>query len=61
MTPHEVAGRLTWTRREVGFADLDHFNQAMATLETRAHLEALVQQTRGRRVAEPSALLYIAR
>lgn len=41
-TAHEVAGRLPWTRHEHELVDLDVFNAALATLETRAHLELLV-------------------
>jgi glyoxylase-like metal-dependent hydrolase (beta-lactamase superfamily II) len=39
---HEVAGMLTWTRRETRFADLDAFNQMLAVSETAAHLDLLV-------------------
>lgn len=45
-TALEVARQLTWTRRETAFADLDVFNAALASLETRAHLELLVAQGR---------------
>lgn len=41
-TAHEVAGELPWTRHARRLTDLDVFNEAMATLETRAHLELLV-------------------
>jgi len=43
-TARDVAGLLPWTRHEHDFADLDVFNAALATLETRAHLELLVAQ-----------------
>ncbi len=33
---------LPWTRHERAFSELDVFNAALATLETRAHLELLV-------------------
>ena len=39
---YDVAARLTWTRHEHPLADLDTFNQTLAVLETRAHLELLV-------------------
>ena len=39
---YDVAADLTWTRRERSFAELDLFNQTLAVLETRAHLELLV-------------------
>lgn len=41
-TAYEVGGWLPWTRHEYRLADLDLFNGALATLETRAHLEVLV-------------------
>lgn len=46
MTAYEAAGRLTWTRRERAFADLDLFNQMLAVTETAAHLDLLVAQGR---------------
>ena len=42
----EVAGQLTWTRREHRLADLDPFNTMLAVFETGAHLELLVAQGR---------------
>jgi glyoxylase-like metal-dependent hydrolase (beta-lactamase superfamily II) len=50
---HDVAARLTWTRHEHPLADLDTFNQTLAVLETRAHLELLV--ARGDAVAVDTA------
>ena len=41
-TAHDVAAQLPWTRHERRLVDLDVFNAALATLETRAHLELLV-------------------
>lgn len=38
----DVAGELPWTRHDHAFTALDTFNGALATLETRAHLELLV-------------------
>jgi glyoxylase-like metal-dependent hydrolase (beta-lactamase superfamily II) len=40
-TGYEVAKAIPWTRRERKFADLDLFNQLLATNETVAHLEVL--------------------
>jgi glyoxylase-like metal-dependent hydrolase (beta-lactamase superfamily II) len=37
-----VARQLTWTRRNIPFADLDDFNQMLAVNETAAHLDLLV-------------------
>lgn len=42
MSAYDVAGELPWTRRERTLASLDPFNTALASLETRAHLEVLV-------------------
>jgi glyoxylase-like metal-dependent hydrolase (beta-lactamase superfamily II) len=44
LTAHEVAGRLTWTRRERPFADMDLFNRMLATTETITHLELLADR-----------------
>jgi glyoxylase-like metal-dependent hydrolase (beta-lactamase superfamily II) len=43
-TAYEVAGALPWTRRETRLADLDPFNAMLATLETGAHLQVLVER-----------------
>jgi glyoxylase-like metal-dependent hydrolase (beta-lactamase superfamily II) len=43
-TGYEVAGALTWTRRNHRFADLDPFNQMLAVIETAAHLLLLVDR-----------------
>jgi glyoxylase-like metal-dependent hydrolase (beta-lactamase superfamily II) len=40
---HAVARRLTWTRRRIGFTDLDDFNRMLAINETAAHLQVLVR------------------
>lgn len=37
-----VAGDLGWTRHEHAYDDLDVFNQGMAAMETKAHLDLLV-------------------
>jgi glyoxylase-like metal-dependent hydrolase (beta-lactamase superfamily II) len=50
-TGFEAACRLTWTRRETPFAELDDFNQMLAVSETMAHLDVLV--VRGQAVATP--------
>ena len=41
-TAYDVAQELGWTRHQRAFDELDVFNQGMATLETKAHLELLV-------------------
>ncbi len=43
-TAYTVAGALPWTRRETRLADLDPFNAMLATLETAAHLQVLVER-----------------
>ena len=48
---YDVARRLTWTRHERGFEELDVFNGALATMETLVHLDLLVR--RGRLVTSP--------
>ena len=40
----EVAGLLTWTRREHKLDDLDLFNRILAINETAAHLDVLVER-----------------
>jgi glyoxylase-like metal-dependent hydrolase (beta-lactamase superfamily II) len=41
-TAYDVAQRLTWTRREQALSELDLFNQMLATIESAAHLDLLV-------------------
>ena len=48
-TAAEVAGQVTWTRRERTLAELDTFNQFIAVCETGAHLDLLVAQGRATR------------
>jgi glyoxylase-like metal-dependent hydrolase (beta-lactamase superfamily II) len=43
-TAYGVAGALAWTRRGRKLAELDPFNQMLAVIETRAHLELLALQ-----------------
>jgi glyoxylase-like metal-dependent hydrolase (beta-lactamase superfamily II) len=45
-TAYQVAQRLTWTRRERAFTELDMFNQMLAITETAAHLDVLGAQGR---------------
>lgn len=52
-TPFEVAQVLRWTRRLVPFAELNLFNQMLATLETLAHLELLRSQGKVVRQDDP--------
>ena len=43
-TAFDVAGALTWTRRQRKLPDLDLFNQILAIHETMAHLRVLVER-----------------
>jgi glyoxylase-like metal-dependent hydrolase (beta-lactamase superfamily II) len=43
-TAFETARKIGWTRRNRAFADLDVFNQVLATGETAAHLDVLVHR-----------------
>jgi glyoxylase-like metal-dependent hydrolase (beta-lactamase superfamily II) len=45
-TAYDAARRLSWTRRERDFTELDVFNQMLATVETAAHLDVLVDLRR---------------
>jgi glyoxylase-like metal-dependent hydrolase (beta-lactamase superfamily II) len=58
-TSAEVAGQLPWTRHEHAFASLDVFNQGLAALETKAHLEVLVARGQATRdvAADPDAVV----
>ena len=48
VSAYDVAGQLTWTRRERSLDELDPFNQMLAIAETAAHLELLTAQGRVR-------------
>lgn len=55
-----IAGDLGWTRHERSYDELDLFNQGMAAMETKAHLELLV--VRGEATAQETAdgIVYTA-
>ncbi|MGF7237854.1 MAG: MBL fold metallo-hydrolase [Frankia sp.] len=57
-TAYAVAKILRWTRRERRFADLDLFNQVLATSETGAHLDLLAAQGRLRRRQDDDIVRY---
>jgi glyoxylase-like metal-dependent hydrolase (beta-lactamase superfamily II) len=48
VSAYHVAAELTWTRRELPFTAMDVFNQALAALETMAHLDVLVARGQAR-------------
>jgi glyoxylase-like metal-dependent hydrolase (beta-lactamase superfamily II) len=60
LTAHDAAGRLPWTRHDRDFADLDLFNQGMAAMETKAHLELLVARGRATRETTRDGILFTA-
>jgi len=53
-----VAEVLPWSGRERPFAQLDTFNKALATLETRARLELLVAQGRALSQTDSGRVAY---
>ncbi|HEU4811704.1 MAG TPA: MBL fold metallo-hydrolase [Nocardioides sp.] len=58
LTAYGVAGELPWTRHEHKLADLDVFNSALATLETRAHLELLLARGEATTTEADGELVY---
>ncbi len=57
-TAYAVAGALTWTRRDHTLSELDPFNEMLATLETMAHLEVLVERGLATRTEEAGVARY---
>jgi glyoxylase-like metal-dependent hydrolase (beta-lactamase superfamily II) len=57
-TAYAVAVELPWTRRGRRFAELDLFNQMLATLETEVHLDLLATQGRLTRTATEDLISY---
>ncbi|WP_109507844.1 MBL fold metallo-hydrolase [Nocardioides speluncae] len=57
-TAYDVALELPWTRHERRMRDLDLFNAALATLETRAHLELLVARGELTRTPDQGGFVY---
>ena len=57
-TAYDVARQLPWTRHEHALDDLDLFNAALATLETRAHLELLVARGELRAAGSDEGVVY---
>jgi glyoxylase-like metal-dependent hydrolase (beta-lactamase superfamily II) len=58
VTAGETARLLTWTRRERALDELDPFNQMLAVLETAAHLDLLVTQSRLRSTVDGDVTKY---
>jgi glyoxylase-like metal-dependent hydrolase (beta-lactamase superfamily II) len=57
-TASAVARMLTWTRRGRSYDELDDFNRMIATCETIAHLDVLVERGRARIVEDPDGALF---
>jgi glyoxylase-like metal-dependent hydrolase (beta-lactamase superfamily II) len=60
ITAFDVAGQLTWTRRHRALRELDPVNQALATLETAAHLDVLAERGHIRRQEDVDGLVRYA-
>ena len=58
VTSYAVAGGLPWTRHEHAFSTLDIFNSALATMETKAHLELLVARGQATREVTDGGVLF---
>lgn len=58
---YDVATRLTWTRHERAFSELDPFNAAMASMETMVHLDLLASRGRLRRDEVDGTAVYAPR
>lgn len=59
-TAFDVAHDLGWTRHERAYDDLDLFNQGMAAMETKAHLDLLVARGQATSSADPDGVRYTA-
>ena len=59
-TAYDVGSVLPWTRHEHRLADLDVFNQALASMETKAHLELLVARGQVTRVETDEGVVFSA-
>ena len=57
-TAAAVARMLTWTRHRRSYDELDDFNKMIATCETIAHLDVLVQRGRAQVVHNPDGSLF---
>jgi glyoxylase-like metal-dependent hydrolase (beta-lactamase superfamily II) len=59
-TAYQVGGHLPWTRHEHRLADLDEFNGALASMETKAHLELLVARGQATREETDEGVVFSA-
>jgi glyoxylase-like metal-dependent hydrolase (beta-lactamase superfamily II) len=60
-TGYDVAAELPWTRHEHSLAELDVFNAALASMETKAHLELLVARGLATREDTPGGVVFSVR
>lgn len=58
LTSYQVAQALPWTRHDRAFGELHVFDQALATMETKAHLELLVARDQISRTDHPDGVLF---
>ena len=58
-TARQIAGELTWTRRHRTFDSLHHGDQMLAVLETKAHLDVLVDRGRLTAGADAGVTYYL--
>lgn len=61
LTALDVAQRLTWTRHDRAFGELDLFNKGIAAMETKAHLELLVARGQATRSITSDGVFLFAR
>ena len=59
-TAYDVARELPWTRHEHRLDDLDVFNAALASMETKAHLELLVARGLATREVTDEGVVFSA-
>ena len=57
-TASRVAQQLTWTRRRRAYDELDDFNKMIATCETIAHLDVLVDRGQAQVVSDPDGAIF---
>ena len=60
-TGYDVAGELPWTRHAHALDDLDVFNAALASMETKAHLELLVARGLATREVHDGVVVFAPR
>ena len=58
--PTQVAGELGWTRHGHVYDSLDFFNQGLASMETKAHLELLVARGQATRTEHTDGVVTFA-